>query len=305
MSEPIINLNFGITTYKRPNSLKILLEHLSLIETSNNILIKILVVDNDANESARFTVEKYQNSGKWPIQYLTQPLQNISLARNGVLNASTGDYIYFIDDDEYPATDCVMTMIKVAMQYNADIVFGPVLPVYLPETPMWVKKSGLLNHEEHKTGMIRRYGATGNTLIRTLFLETSKLEFNPDFGLSGGEDLEYFSRCAQYGAKMVWCNEARVYEPVAKERLKLWWLLKRSFSKGQRYAKVKYNSFTFIQKLLIFLKRICYLLISIIYLLVSLFLGQAVIAKALGKTFSCLGQLSGFFQWSYKIYHDQ
>ena len=48
-----------------------------------------------------------------------------------------------LDDDEYPDPHWLSEMIRVAQHHNADIVGGPVFPVF--DTPdHWLAKSGLL-----------------------------------------------------------------------------------------------------------------------------------------------------------------
>ena len=91
-----------ICTYKRPELLKRLLDELADQERSELFIFSIVVVDNDHSESARRVVEDFTKA--WPIQvtYCVEPRQNIALARNKAVENATGDFIAFIDDDEFP-----------------------------------------------------------------------------------------------------------------------------------------------------------------------------------------------------------
>src|SRR5262249_39782258 len=61
--------------------------------------------------------------------------------------------------------------------------------------------------------------------------------FDPAYGLTGGEDGDLLSRLALNGARIVWCDEAIVQEPVEKSRLSLKWLLRRAMRGGQDFAR--------------------------------------------------------------------
>jgi succinoglycan biosynthesis protein ExoM len=55
--------------------------------------------------------------------------------------------------------------------------------------------------------------------------------------LTGGEDGDLLARLAQNGARIVWCDEAVVHEPVEPSRLSLRWLVLRSLRGGQDFAR--------------------------------------------------------------------
>ena len=62
--------------------------------------------------------------------------------------------------------------------------------------------------------------------------------FDPEFGVTGGEDTELFYSLHRNGATMVWCREARVRETVLPERANVAWVLRRSFREGTTYYRV-------------------------------------------------------------------
>src|SRR5690349_9045423 len=93
-----------VCTYRRPLLLARLLQELCLQETNDLFSYSMVVADNDAQRSAEETVMNFASSSAIPITYCCESKQNIALARNRAIVASTGDYIAFIDDDEFPVT---------------------------------------------------------------------------------------------------------------------------------------------------------------------------------------------------------
>jgi succinoglycan biosynthesis protein ExoM len=83
------------------------------------------------------------------------------------------------------------------------------------------------------TGQPLGYAATGNALVAArLLARHAPAPFDPAFGLSGGSDSLFFSRCRREGASIVWADEAVAEEFASSERASARWLLWRSFREG-------------------------------------------------------------------------
>jgi succinoglycan biosynthesis protein ExoM len=116
-------------------------------------------------------------------------------------------------------------------------VFGPVDAVYADSAPSWWRSSGLHNTRPTilKDGLILT-GYTCNVLLRTESLDG--LRFRLNFGKSGGEDTLFFHDLYCMGARFAYAPRAEVKEPVAATRMRLKWLLARSFLGGQLHMSM-------------------------------------------------------------------
>ena len=106
-----------ICTYKRLKYLIRLLRGLEKQKTEDLFDYSIVVVDNDRAESAKQTVETYTEQSKISINYFVQSKQNIALARNKAVENSSGDFLAFIDDDEFPGANWVLGLYKAIYKY--------------------------------------------------------------------------------------------------------------------------------------------------------------------------------------------
>src|SRR6202022_4183548 len=104
MSDHMKHIAVCICTYKRPDYLKRLLKELIGQETGGLFTYSIVVVDNDRSESARAVVSDMAASSPIPVKYCMEPRQNIALARNRAIENAQGDFVAFIDDDDFPRT---------------------------------------------------------------------------------------------------------------------------------------------------------------------------------------------------------
>ena len=121
-------------------------------------------------------------------------------------------------------------------KHNADGVLGPVKPHFEEEPPQWIIKGKLCYRKSHQTGFILKNHQdtrTGNVLLNKKLFEDEKNLFNPEFGRTGGEDVDFFKRMIKKGHKFVWCDEAPVYELVPPERWTRIFMLRRALLRGK------------------------------------------------------------------------
>lgn len=188
--------------------------------TENAFTYSIVIIDNDARQTARDIVKNWQIKSMIPIDYNCVDEQNISLARNKAVENAKSNLIAFIDDDEFPVNVWLLNLYKTLLAYHADGTLGPVRPHYSDHTPTWLIKSKLCERRDVKTGTILHWDQTrtGNTLLRKTLFDNKNYWFDTAYGRTGGEDTMFFKRHHENGKVFIWCNEAPVYETVPPER---------------------------------------------------------------------------------------
>lgn len=246
MAEPLMDkISVCICTYKRNAGLQKLLQQLN-DQITDGFVYEVIVVDNDKNNGADTVIKSFSDEvadGKMLI-YDVEPRQNIALARNRSLSFATGNYIAFIDDDEIPIENWLFELFQALKKYNVDAVFGPVIPLYPPNTPVWIIKGGFFKKGEHQDGSLLRSGRTSNALVKKEWIDKYDDPFDELYGLTGGEDSDFFSRIRKEGARFCCAAKAKVYEEIESDRLNVNWLLLRAFRGGQGYADRKLKTKT-------------------------------------------------------------
>jgi succinoglycan biosynthesis protein ExoM len=227
-----------IATMHRPPMLRALLDSLGMLAFPPGLApeIRLFVVDNDADGSARSTVERATNRLRWPVMYMLEPERNIARARNRGVAAALAweaDFVAFVDDDECVPTSWIATLMAVQDSYDADIVRGPVVTRLPDGTPEWLREGGGFDRTRRRTGEQLRYASTGNVLVRARLLASEPPgPFDPSFGLSGGSDSLFFTRSQRAGATIVWADEAAVEEYATAHRARTGWVVRRAFREG-------------------------------------------------------------------------
>ena len=202
-----VHICICICTYKRPEMLEKLLVKLNDQETGELFDYSVVVVDNDRHESARKIVESHSQHSKFQVRYFVEKKQNISLARNKALANSTGDYIAFIDDDEYPSKTWLLTLLNAFNTYKpSGGVLGPVIPFYPEGTPRWLRKSKICERPNYLSGTELDWNRTrtGNVLLSSRILSNNGFAFEEKIGRSGGEDKNFFKALIEHGYSFIW-----------------------------------------------------------------------------------------------------
>lgn len=261
-----------VNTYKRPVLLKKLLESLETQKLESSWKLEIVIVDNDELEEGRSVIEEYRKTSDLDIKYYTQPIKNISITRNKGVEMATGEVIMFIDDDGYADKNWIYEMFSCLTKYDADGVFGTVLPYFDEGVPELFIKGKFFDRLIQNSGEISKYKRTTNCLVKTEKLREIEGPFDPNDGLTGGEDSNLFEKIQIKGAKLVFCKEGIVYDHVPFNRANMKWLLQRRFRTGRGFTSIKLknsknNIFT---KLFCFLRPVLFLAISIAAFIVSL-----------------------------------
>jgi glycosyltransferase involved in cell wall biosynthesis len=226
-----------VCTYRRPALLARLLERVEALEGGSHTW-SLVVVDNDAAQSARAIVEQPR---RIDCRYFIEPDKNIAKARNRALANAHGEFVAFLDDDEFPVPAWLSLMLATCARSGADGVLAPVEPHFESRPPEWLVRSGVFHRPRHVTG--KQIGLsdarTGNVLMkRALVLEDSE-PFDTRFG-NGGEDVDFFRRKMAAGHTFVWCDEAIAYESVPPARATPGYFLHRALLRGQN--SIRQNS---------------------------------------------------------------
>lgn len=234
------HIDVCVCTFRRPVLLRRLLNELTVQRTDGLFDFSIIIADNDQGRSAENVVAECRTRSAVPISYCVEPAQNIAMARNKALAQAAGDFIAFIDDDEFPIKEWLLLLFKTCIERRVDGVLGPVEPHFDQKPPDWVIRGRFCNRPRHETGFTIPWteGRTGNVLFRREILAGIGEPFRAEFG-SGGEDRNFFMRLIEGGRVFIWCDEAVAYEVVPAVRWRRSFMLKRALLRGKMSLRHK------------------------------------------------------------------
>jgi len=144
--------------------------------------LEIILVDDGSQDSSGKVCDQYSEEDSRIIT-IHQENKGLSEARNTGIKASSGEYIYFLDSDDYITADCIEKLVRPVLEKEYDIVesyyrmlYGsvPIVKLSLP--------SGEVAAENILDAYCRRMWTVHawNKLIRRDFITTHNLYFVPE-----------------------------------------------------------------------------------------------------------------------------
>jgi succinoglycan biosynthesis protein ExoM len=206
--------------------------------------VEIVVVDNTEEGGARNGALSFASSSPYPIHYVCEPRRGISYARNASVEKALSlgaDWLAFLDDDEWVQEDWLLALTDAAARYSADVVCGPVKPVYPEKPPFWTVVEDFRAGSLPPEGLRMQSAATCNTLAAAKLFAPAPaglgLRFGEALGLSGGEDAELFNRAVRAGASVFFTAKAMTFETVPPSRLTYRRAVECAYRRGTTYRQ--------------------------------------------------------------------
>ncbi len=187
----------------------------SVINQTYSNLELILINDgstDNTNEVILKEVEKYDN-----IIYIRNKNSGVSNARNTGISKATGDYIMFVDSDDYISKNMVKNMYNLMIKYKTDLAKCNIKLEYVAENiikkqkPIYSKIKYVASENFPKT-IYKKILSTETmnssccSLFKTSIIKVNNLSFKED--IDNGEDaiffMNYIDKC-----------ESMVYTPTA------------------------------------------------------------------------------------------
>ena len=222
----------AILTYQRLDMLDTALANCEMAFRAADIRAILLVIDNDAGETARPVVERFANRFD-EIHYHCEPRRGIPVARNRALDealALGADALCFIDDDEYPDPEWLARLVACWRETGADLIGGPVEVARPAAGAGFVQRvinaslAARMRRKNLKTARAAtrngRYTIiTNNWLCDLAWQKRRQIRFDETLLISGGSDTAFYRAARKAGCKTAWCPEALVRETVPLDRL--------------------------------------------------------------------------------------
>ena len=165
--------------------------------------IEIIIVNDGSKDTSKEKIEKYLK--KYPsIKYLEKENGGLSDARNYGMPYATGEYIAFLDSDDYVESTMYEEMYEVAKKENADMVECDFIWEY-PDK----RKEDIGTIYKSKKEMIEKARVVAwNKLIKRELIEKTEIKF--PVGLRY-EDVEFFYKLVPYLEKVSFVKKCFVH----------------------------------------------------------------------------------------------
>lgn len=248
-----MHLTILICTHNRVLLLKRTLASLNRAHRPSGYNIEILVVANACNDETPGFLDKYMQAAPthdWlPLHWTVEPRPGKSHALNRAIPLLSGDLVAFVDDDHRVDAHYLVAICNAAHTFpEATLFCGRIMPDWQGREPKWVHDDGPYRiyplpvprfDQGEKPFHIVAGGSTpgGGNLIARREVFSRVGNFSTALGpyghnLRGGEDIDFVLRALANGERLVYMPEIVQYHYVDRSRLRLPYLLQKSYQRS-------------------------------------------------------------------------
>ncbi len=134
MSEPLVSVI--VPVYNAEKYLKRCLDSI-LRQTYRNT--EIILVDDGSTDKSGKICSEYRKKDK-RVRVISQKNSGVAMARNAGLRKARGEYIAFVDSDDFVMEEYINVLVSVAETEDADIVQCEAIPIKDSSTQDQTKK---------------------------------------------------------------------------------------------------------------------------------------------------------------------
>lgn len=181
---------------------------------------EVILVDDGSTDDG-FSICKRYASQDGRIAVLHQENQGVSAARNSGIAAASGEYIGFVDSDDYIRPDMFQVLLEYAERYDADVTLCDSIAISGDgkrerETIGALSTGGLLQKTAIQPSvLLEMAGAVWRCIYKSRFLKSHRIQF--PVGLKIAEDRIFNLYAMGYAERMVYVKEPLYFRTLNDE----------------------------------------------------------------------------------------
>lgn len=239
-----MDVSIVLCTWNNCERLSVTLDTIASLKIPPSVVWELVIVNNNSTDNTPAIISSF--SDKLPINYILEPKQGLSHARNAGLMAATGKLLIFTDDDVKPCTDW-LGVFWHAYQLNPEDSFwgGPIesdfesvrinrsVLQYAPPSVKGLDLGDEVRFLGHKEYLISANWACPSLALKEIGGFDVGKGLNPTSGrMSIGEETDLMDRLKQKGFKSVYLPQAKISHFVPKSKSSLKHIASRSRAWG-------------------------------------------------------------------------
>ncbi len=196
-----------VTNYNYANYIR---ESLDSVANQTHTNLELIIINDGSTDNSDEVIKSWLHDNRSiakKTNYISQENQGISFARNTGLGAANGEYLIFLDADDYFPNDYIEKLASVASSSGADVVYGNTCAF---------TETGEIDKTDYPDFALEIMMASNiiniSTLIKTNVARTN--EFDMYLNRRSHEDWDFFLGLALSGAYIVHTKDTELFYRV-------------------------------------------------------------------------------------------
>ncbi|MGD2118981.1 MAG: glycosyltransferase [Chromatiales bacterium] len=252
-------LTIVICTHNRAELLMQVIDSLNHVRRPEGYDISLLVIPNACTDETVSMLQQYlqrRRTDELALRYEEELQAGKSFALNHAIGMLQSGFLCFVDDDHRVDTGYFEAVVSGLERHSDSKIFcGQIIPDWTGEEPAWVHEQGEykifplpvphfeLGSEERVVDLGSALPGGGNLVVRRSVFESVGL-FSTELGprghnLAGSEDSDFVRRALMDGFTIHYLPEMKQYHYVDTDRLRFFYLVRKSFQRNRTITRVK------------------------------------------------------------------
>jgi len=181
---------------------------LSSLSAQQRQIFEVIVVNDGSTDDSLEHISSFENS--LPLKIVNQSNQGVSVARNTGIKLARGEYLFFLDADDYIAPDCMDQLYEAIITGSgADIVCFGYAYVYEKTNRIGSFEKKYSYFPGDRIGkdvlmdqLLGKFSVcVSSFIVKKQLVDNNQVRFTP--GCTNGEDLEFIYKCLFWSEKVV------------------------------------------------------------------------------------------------------
>lgn len=169
---------------------------------------ELIVVDDGSTDNSLEIIKKALENTTVPNRIIHQENSGVSVARNKAIEASNGEYVVFVDADDYITPNHLSTLYDGQSDFSLTLVVkkeGEKLINPKPYAQTSIKTEDFIKMELNMQIVFNFF----QLMYKAKIIKENNIKFTP--GIVYGEDIEFAHKALFYGDEIIINNEKTYY----------------------------------------------------------------------------------------------
>lgn len=189
------------------NAEKYIKDNLNRLNSLDNKRIEVIIVDDGSTDNSKSIINELIGK-KNNFKYIYQKNSGAPTARNNGIKNSSGDYILFLDADDYLVDGIIDKYIEMIDREEYDLIISNYKKVdengnYIEDVRTFNCNTSILDFESYES-LFLKSPVPGNKLYNKKIIDKNKLYFDD---VKIGQDLNFYIKFLGLSNKILFIND--------------------------------------------------------------------------------------------------